>query len=225
MPLLALSLLGCISGDGVSATETRTASDFTAISVTSEVDAEISIAPDFSVEVTCDSNLLEHIETEVSGGVLTISTPNNTGISPQTDCYARITAPSLASLRTSGSGDLFADGDLAGLEELKVSGSGDLSALGISSSTLTVTDSGSGDLTVEGDVGTAAIKVSGSGGLSGRRLTVGDAEVKLTGSGDVTLTVTGDLDARLSGSGDLTVYGDPASVSRDVSGSGDVLLK
>ena len=66
------------------------------------------------------------------------------------------------------------------------------------------------------------MNIEGSGDVNARGLKANDAEVSTAGSGNVTLTATKSLDASIEGSGDIVFSGNPSSVRRNVSGSGEV---
>ncbi|MEP6559848.1 MAG: DUF2807 domain-containing protein, partial [Nakamurella sp.] len=71
--------------------------------------------------------------------------------------------------------------------------------------------------------GTAKVTVTGSGHYNGSTLVTAQTEVDLNGSGDASVNATDRLSATVSGSGNVTYSGNPAQVSKNVSGSGDVV--
>jgi hypothetical protein len=87
---------------------------------------------------------------------------------------------------------------------------------------LTLGISGSGEIEANGRADRVSVDVSGSGDLDLRDLTVTDADVEISGSGEVAVGPTGKANVRISGSGDVDLTRRPASVSTNVSGSGDV---
>jgi hypothetical protein len=67
-----------------------------------------------------------------------------------------------------------------------------------------------------------SIEVEGSGEVDAGALVAQRAAVSVSGSGDVVVHATESLDASIQGSGDIAYRGNPATVTRDVAGSGDV---
>ena len=220
--VLFLALTGCITGNGEIASELRDIDGFSAVEVISNIPVDVFVDDEVSVEVTCDSNLIDYIRTEVRGDALQVKTPNNRNVRPTTDCFVTVTGPTFTEFALSGSAGLYAQGPLKELRELSASGSGSMLVEAIDSSRLSVSLSGSGDAELDGATGDLELHLSGSGGVLARDLTAGDAEVKISGSGSAEITATGSVDADLSGSGSLDIYGDPQSVNQDTSGSGDV---
>lgn len=82
--------------------------------------------------------------------------------------------------------------------------------------------SGSGDVTARGETRTIQVDVSGSGDADLASLNTVDADVRVSGSGDVRVGPTGKAEVDISGSGDVELTRRAATVSSNVSGSGDV---
>ncbi|MDP1911955.1 GIN domain-containing protein [Brevundimonas sp.] len=103
--------------------------------------------------------------------------------------------------------------------------SADLTIRNYNQPTFDLTVSGSGDVTATGTTQTAAINTTGSGDsdLSGLRMV--DASVDTSGSGDLSVGPTGKADISISGSGDVDVTTRPATVTQNISGSGDVSIE
>jgi hypothetical protein len=104
---------------------------------------------------------------------------------------------------------------------INMSGSGDLTGK-ITATSVECSLSGSGDLSISGRAENAKVKLVGSGDLSARELQTVNTYVEVVGSGDASVNATGSLKAKLSGSGDINYRGNPKSVSKSKSGSGDI---
>ncbi len=226
LTLVLLTTLGCAihTGNGESATEDRAVSGFDAVSAQANIHVDVYTGDGEGAVVSCDSNLLEYVITKVEDGTLVVRTPNGTSIAPKADCYVEVQGNGFTSLRTSGSGDMYAEGDFAGLEVGHTSGSGELTVIGIDSKSIELSTSGSGGIEAKGGADSLEVRISGSGDITTRTLTAGDVDVNISGSGDGRVTATDSLKAKLSGSGDLHVYGNPADVDQKASGSGDVKI-
>lgn len=204
---------------GHTTNETRDVEGFTGISVGGYADLTVTEGDEFSVMVTTDENLQEHVITRVNGSMLEINqeysyfgTPPRVAVS--------VTLPTLAKVSLSGSSDASIRVTNPESLEVNVSGSADVD-LRADATDLRLSVSGSGSITAHGTVSTATLSVSGSGDVVGENLTAREATVTVSGSGDVSVRARESLDARVSGSGHVTYFGEPA-VSQDVSGSGSV---
>lgn len=93
------------------------------------------------------------------------------------------------SAHTSGSGDTFLAGIVAGSAEFKDTGSGDIKSTGVTADNISISLSGSGDCSLEcKDAGVISVKISGSGDvtLKGNARSLGN--ISLTGSGDLNVS-------------------------------------
>ena len=64
--------------------------------------------------------------------------------------------------------------------------------------------------------------IGGSGTALLSRLTARDATASIEGSGTIVLTATHSLDASISGSGTILYTGNPAQITKSVTGSGTI---
>jgi len=206
-------------------TEDRKVSDFKGISISGSYDYYIKQGSTNAVRVEAPAKLLPYIITEVKGGVLNVYTKNhiNWGNMFNSEKIAvYITAKDINSIAFSGSGDVyFREGINSTDMRVTMSGSGDLTGK-ITANSVECSLSGSGDLTLSGRAENAKIKLVGSGDLSARDLQTVNTYVELVGSGDASVNATGSLNAKLSGSGDINYRGNPKSISKSKSGSGDI---
>jgi len=108
------------------------------------------------------------------------------------------------------------------LDALTVQGSGNISVTGISSPSLTVRLPGSGTIHAAGTTARLNVAIGGSGTALLTRLIARDATASIDGSGSIALTATHSLDASISGSGAIFYTGNPAHVTRSVTGSGAI---
>ncbi len=142
-------------------------------------------------------------------------------------------------LKTTGSGEIEAGGDVGRLE-LQVTGAGDLAFRGsartalisstgaadmdvdLNADELEVRMTGAGDLSLRGGAGRASYRLTGAGDLEASDFPVRRAVIILTGAGEADIRVSESLEATLTGAGDLTCLGSPPDVRTKVSGSGRV---
>ncbi|MEZ4319416.1 MAG: head GIN domain-containing protein [Myxococcota bacterium] len=230
-PLALLALVtGCIGpgfvhGNGTSATEDRDVGAFTEVHADNLVRVEVSTGPAAPVSLTCDENLLAHIETVVDGGVLKIRTERLRSLSTDIDCFAVVTAPAYTGFATSGSGGLVGAEVFAGVTGIFSTGSGALVLDGVDAASLSARVSGSGGLTV-GQVTATFVEArdSGSGRLQLDDVLAESVDAGASGSGGVVLSGTTDFaDLHTSGSGGIDAEDLLArTVEIRVSGSGGV---
>lgn len=81
---------------------------------------------------------------------------------------------------------------------------------------------GSSDVTVAGKAQNVDVDLSGSGKADLGQLAAQAARVEISGSGSASLSPRDSADIEISGSGDVTLYGHPARVRSEVTGSGEV---
>lgn len=81
---------------------------------------------------------------------------------------------------------------------------------------------GAGSLQMNGRVGHLRLNAEGVGEVLAKDLVAQDADVTFRGIGEVSVHAKNRLNASVQGLGNLTYYGKPQSVSRSVSGIGNV---
>jgi len=212
--------LGQIVGSGELVTEEKDFTDFTIVEVGWGFEVEITQSDSYSINITTDDNMLDHIEVSSPDNKLTIGL--KWGYSYQdVTLRAEITMPDLYELELSGGTHGTIEGftssheftvDLSGGSHL----SGDFTTSGDAQFTL------SGGSHVTGLDGAANdLTISGSGGshLDLSDFTVHDATVNLSGGSHATINLDGRLDGDLSGGSHLLYIGDPTM--GDINTSGD----
>jgi hypothetical protein len=224
--LAAVLVAGCtgiaINGSGNVVTESRDVSGFDALALGGQGVLTITAGGREELTVTADDNLLEHIETRVEGGRLTIGPERGARLRPSAPIRYDLTIVELRAIAVSGAAEVRA-GTLPGDEfDIAVSGSGDLDIERIEARVLAVAISGSGEITMAGRADAISVAISGSGEFHGSDLESPRADCAISGSGDATMWVDDELDVGVSGSGSVSYYGEP-TVRKDVSGSGRVL--
>lgn len=209
LPLLVLASAcvapGLVSGNGVEVTAERDVGAFTGVSADNLVRVEVALGDAGPVVLTCDENLLPHIETVVDDGVLHIRTSRLRHLATELDCVASVTAPAYESLASNGSGGLRADAVLDAVSAVWSTGSGSVVVGGVSSERFEATVTGSGGLTIDQVV---ADEVEATDSASGR--------LQLDGIDALT------VDATSSGSGGIVLSGVATSLTYTSSGSGGI---
>ena len=207
--------------------ETRNVSGFTKISFGISGDLFIKIGPEFKLVIEGDKDVLEDIETVVSGDRLNIKKDNWNLNFDNERVTINLTMPELEGVGVSGSGKAqITDPVEADDLSLSVSGSGKLFTSDLNVDNFSSAISGSGDIILGsgGSIDRGEISISGSGGFSGEGIEIDNLEVSISGSGDCRCRAGDSLEARVSGSGNITYIGNP-KVDARVSGSGHVRSK
>ena len=180
MALLALTLLtGCINintgrarsvqGSGQMVTRHIDVADFSAIDISGNFRVVYRLAPTAALTVRMQENLFTHLETDTSGGTLTIDTRRNFSTTPANRPTIYVYAPHLTQADFSGA--------VSALDWDTVTGD-----------SFTVAAAGAANLNIAVEVGRLDINVAGAGDLTL------DINVQ-----QLTLEIAGAATARLSG--------------------------
>lgn len=213
---------GCIgtkaSGDLV--TETFSEKDFHGLDIGVNGVTEVTVGPDFKVEITCEENIATLLDVRVENGILKIDFDEP--VFDVDGLVVKVTAPVWDRFEVGGSGKIRVLDSISGSNlRLDVTGSGDIL---VKNAHFTKTDmdiSGSGGIEMAGQGDDLDCEISGSGDVDCLGFLVKNATVEISGSGDMKLNVSEKLDAKISGSGSIEYLGNPA-VSIKISGSGKV---
>lgn len=221
--LAALFFTACdpaLRGKGDIMTETRDLSDFHALDISTQGRVDVRTDSVFSVEVSCEENVLPYLETYVDNGVLKIYFSRN--VWDVDGLRIRIGAPTWDGFELSGSGDVYVPDPIVGNDlNLRLSGSGKIKIDDADFVKTTIKVSGSGDVYLNGAGDELTATLSGSGNVEARYFPVKKATAKVSGSGNIRLNVSDLLEAFISGSGDVEYLGSP-HVDKEISGSGNV---
>jgi hypothetical protein len=207
--------------------ETRNVQGFSKISFGVSGDLFIRIGSEFKLTIEGNKDLVDEIETVVSGDRLNIRKENWHMNFRDERVTINITMPELEGLGVSGSGKAqILDKVEADELNLNVSGSGKITTSDLEVDRFNCGISGSGDviLGTGGSIDTGDISISGSGGFMGEGIEIDHLEVSISGSGNCRCRAGDSLEAHVSGSGNVTYLGNP-KVDARVSGSGHVRSK
>ncbi len=214
----------CLKGNGNIITEERILTDFSEISLSTSAEVHFTQDEEYSVKVEASDNLMDVIETEVSGPTLKIKRKNNTCFRGNNPIHIYVSCPDISRFSVSGSGDIEADNLITtNALKVKVSGSGDLRLSDLATQELEASVSGSGNVTIFGTdtINNESIKVSGSGDINVLNIPALNADVSVSGSGNCKVYAIDNLDVKISGSGDVVYKGNP-SINSNVVGSGSL---
>lgn len=226
IPALAACLLTApapcdhVKGEGAVVKKQLTVDAFHGIQVEGSMNVVLTQSATRSVEVEAQANLVDLVTTVVQNGVWIIETSK--GYSTNKAFTVHISAPLIDIVHVNGSGDVSSEGTFtAGNVALTIQGSGDI-GFNCEAKNVRVDIGGSGDVKLSGSSTTLRATIEGSGDVMANDLKTGDAVVEVQGSGDVKVAASQSLIAEVQGSGDVVYSGQPAHVSRNVQGSGEV---
>jgi hypothetical protein len=224
--VILLSLGSCrrIIGEGPVVSETRSTRDFSAIEFGVPADMTYIKSDITEIEIEAQRNIIDVIETYVSGNELNIKVRDGRNIHSHEQIRITVKAPSVHGFAVSGSGALQIIGGIDGDDaKLRVSGSGKILADEINASNVEAKISGSGSIdALGGNADHLDLTISGSGDINLLPLIAKTANTQTSGSGNMHVNVTDDLDVHISGSGDVFYRGNP-EVNVKISGSGRLI--
>lgn len=213
-----------IQGEGSTITETRTAKDFSSISLNCEGDIQYVQDSVYLVQISAQKNILAVMETKVVENELRISFRRE--VRRHNEIKIIVHSPYMNGLSINGSGNINAQGTIQTQNiGLYISGSGNIIIPTLNSTYVDSKISGSGNINIKGGVGSrVSFLISGSGSVNSFNSTMvcKDATVKISGSGDVTINATDNLDVNITGSGNVRYKGNPVIRIED-SGSGKLI--
>lgn len=214
-----------INGDGNVVTIERSVGDYDGVSLAGWFDVDLVAGNEGEITLKGESNLLEHITTEVKDGVLVIKTEKGVNLRPSSwNTGIQITVPveSISSVSLSGSGDIVGKTTIeADSFSTRIAGSGDIS-VAVQAKEVEASLSGSGDINLSGRTTDLTISVSGSGDVKAYELEAEFVRAMVSGSADIKVTANQSIDAKVSGSGDIHYRGNPKKINSKSSGSGDI---
>lgn len=213
-----------VTGNKEVVNQARTVPNYDRIAVTGMMDVQLVGGKEGKIDLEGESNLLEHIETEVSNGTLKISVEKGINLQPSRNYPIKIVVPfeDLDAVTLTGSGHIRGS-DVISARNFKVTvtGSGNMN-LNLDVEELKGTITGSGDVKLKGKARHLDCTVTGSGDFLAYDLRTQTTNASVTGSGDIEVSVENDLQARVSGSGDIRYKGNPEKQNFKTSGSGSV---
>lgn len=200
---LALSLASLSTQ---AADQVRSVTPFKTIDARGPVSLVVEVGKAHSVRVEGEQKFLDRVTTEVVNGELRLSyeekNKRTTNVNIKDGDRVVVTMPELLSFRGEGAGKM----------ELN----------NIRGEQFDVNYRGAGSLQMNGRVGHLRLNAEGVGEVDAKDLVARDADVTFRGIGDVTVHAKNKLNASVQGLGNLTYYGKPQSVSKSVSGIGNV---
>lgn len=213
------SIIG-VNGSGNVVSESRQISSFEELKVSGAFNVLLKQGSKESLEIETDDNLLELIETEVSGNQLRIGAKQNIGKSTKLNIY--LTFVTLKSMNISGAVDISGEDQLR-FDELTCKGSGASGLdLQITAKELLLDFSGASGISLSGKASRVVMEVSSASEIHATDLEIEHLTADLSGASDADVYVTKELSVDASGASNFSYEGNPKIISESVSGAGDV---
>ena len=189
-----------IKGSGNQITESRVVDSFSAIEISSVVNANVVQSNTQALSVTTDDNILPLVKTNVRNGILFVDLEQ--GSYEDVDVTVSIALPEIEYLTTDG------------VNTVNMSN--------INNDNLSITLEGVGDITLSGQTGKLEINSNGSTNLDGFDLISEICDISLSGIGNAEVKVVNELSGTLSGVGNILYKGEP-QINVDVTGVGNIV--
>jgi hypothetical protein len=226
MAFLLVTAYSCrkVIGEGPIVSENRDAPEFSAVLLSVPGTIYFTESSERKIEIDAQQNIINVIETYVSGNELRVKLRDNTRVKSHENITIRISGPNVTSLAMSGSGDLrIMEPYSPEKARFVISGSGNILVNQLTTGNLESEISGSGNIQVlNGTANAENITISGSGFIDFQNVNAKNATTNTSGSGTISLFVTDVLNVKISGSGSVLYRGNP-QINATVSGSGKVV--
>lgn len=220
---VAVPAFSTLRGSGNTVTNEYNLDGFTRIEVGSAFQVEIVQAESYSVSVTVDDNVEEHLDVSKSGDTLRIRLKPSIRMGfGDVTMQARITLPTLEGLELSGA----TTGDVSGFNsdtalDIDASGASTLSG-DISAGDTRIDASGASTVRLEGQAAELDVVASGASTADLEDFAATDVRVEASGASRAIVNVNGRLNAEASGASNVRYVGEPTSVDTDTSGASSI---
>jgi hypothetical protein len=207
-----------IVGSGKTETKKFDVADFTSLEVSSGFQFEVTKADKFSVSVTADDNLLEHIKVEKKDSTLRIRFADGKSVTTKNRPRVTITMAALKGVTLSGG----CHGTVTGFEsnddlEIMLTGGSTLDGT-VKARNVKMEVSGGGKVTLKGSATEATLSGTGGSRLLLSDFALDSAKVHLSGGSKAEVRAKSKLDYDLSGGSHVDYAGSPAIGKKAASG-------
>jgi len=208
-----------VKGNGNVQTEERPVTSFSKIKIGGAFEVLLRQGDKEEVEIEADENLLELIETSVSGNTLTVRNDKNIRKAETLRVY--ITYTELSKIDISGAVNLKSNSTIT-TEKLVVEASGAAEIdMEVDVNKLVMDMSGATETHLSGIAKVVKIEISGAGELNALDLETEIFSLDGSGATEAEVNVAKELNVDISGAGSVRYKGNP-DVSKDISGAGSV---
>lgn len=212
-----------IEGNGNVTTENREInSTITEIQVSNAIDVKITQGNIAKLEVTADSNLLEHIETSQDGSILYIKLKNNLSFHDYNSIQVAVTLPNIYHISASSASKVSGFNTIISKElTLKASSSAEIE-IAIETEHLSAESSSASEMNLSGKAINAQFDSSSSSSIKAGKLLANNVIAKASSASDISCAPIINLDASASSSGDVKYVSKPKYIKKSESSAGSV---
>jgi len=199
--------------------EIRVEAPFTSLKLEGSLNAFIRQHPVPKIEITGDSNLLEHINIDFDDDELTIRQNRNFRLTEP--LQVMISIPDMHKVIVEGASEIDIR-DTFRTKEFFVKIEGAAFARLVLDCEIFNTDiSGAGEIRATGKAGKSSHIINGAGKLEAREMLVQHQEVEINGAGNARVTAQETLDATIHGAGVIEYSGKP-QITKSIKGIGKI---
>jgi len=221
--LTVLTGMANVNGDGKVVKEERNLSGFKAISVHNAIHLYISQGTTEKVTVEAEEEIMHHLFTEVSGGVLKIGVKGSVNNTGEMNVY--VTLKEITSLETGSAAKAECNGKIE-TGELKIStGSASSVKMDLKCNKLEIKSGSASKIRITGTAQSIETESSSASSVDLSELKAESGEVEASSAASVKVQVTSKVDAKASSGAGITITGNPASRNSDSSSGGSVRFR
>ncbi|AUD06516.1 head GIN domain-containing protein [Spirosoma pollinicola] len=207
-----------IVGNGEIVKQQRTIGSFTKLSVRVGMRVHIAAGNAGSAELEGESNILEHVVTEVKNGELTVMLSQNKSYNQTKGVTVTIHVAKLDQVMVSTGCSVESDLPITATNLTATIETGSRLTAPISTKNLKLTVKDGSQANLQGTATDADIRLSGAGRLSAEKLTIARADVQLNGASRADIHVTETLEASADGVSTVNYTGNPTVKSQEANG-------
>jgi hypothetical protein len=210
-----------VRGSGQLTTEMRPVSGINSVELSGMGTLVVEQGDEEKLEITAEDNLIDYLRSSMNGTNLSLGIDEFVNLHPTKDIVYHLTVKDLATIETSGKGNVKIESLNTDRIRVEISGDGSVKIGELQADSLDVEISGMGDIELSGSVVDQDVKISGAGDYQGGGLYSREADIQISGKGNALIWVAEELNLDLSGMGNLEYFGEPI-LNLDISGMGKV---
>ncbi len=207
-----------IVGNGQIIKQQRTIGSFDKLSVRVGMRVRISAGDAGTAELEGESNILEHVVTEVKNGELTVMLSQNKSYNQTKGVTVTIHVAKLSQILISTGCSVESDLPIQATNLVATVETGSRLTTPISTKNLKLTVKDGSQASLQGTTTEADIQLSGAGKLNADKLTITRATIRLDGASKADIHVTETLSASADGVSTINYTGNPSVKSQEATG-------
>lgn len=221
--LSILSAQRSVSGSGNIVTEERkVANAFTKIEASNAIKVEIRKGKSTALSVEADDNLIQYVQTEVSGNTLSVRIKSNTNMRQTTKMIVYVTMPEIKSIDVSGAATVSMMSEFSGDHlDVEAGGAGQVKVDFVGRK-VRVDVGGAGRVELRGSADEADYDASSAGLIDAKALSAKVVVARANSAGNIKLTATESLDAKANSAASIRYEGNPKKLYTDSNSAGSV---